>query len=91
MTLCQNNKLTFSLAHVSTDKDSRSRNSSTDNGCAYLGSLGSMMMTHKIDPLHDHTAQGAMASAAIIIVTIVAPAMFTVAVASVLSNDPLPK
>jgi hypothetical protein len=43
-----------------------------------------------IDPLHDHTAQGAMASAAIIIVTIVAPAMFAVAVACIFADDTLP-
>ncbi len=47
-------------------------------------------MTHKIDPLHDHTAKCAMASAAIIIFTIVAPAMFAVAVACIFADDPLP-
>jgi hypothetical protein len=74
MTLCQG-KLTFSLARVSNDKGSKSRNSNTDIDCAFLGSLGSMT-TNKIDLLHYHSAQGAKASAAIIIVTIVAPAIF---------------
>ncbi len=49
------------------------------------------MTTNKIDLLHHHTAQGSEAHTATIIVTIVAPALFTVAVASVLSDDPLPK
>jgi hypothetical protein len=89
MTLCQC-KLAFSLAHVSDDKGSRSINSITDTVCAFLGSLGSMT-TNKIDPLHHHTAQGAKRSAAIIVATIAAPAMLTVAFACVLSGDPLPK
>jgi hypothetical protein len=74
MTLCQG-KLTFSLAHVSNDQSSKSRNSNTDTDCAFLGSLGSMT-TNKIDLLHYHSAQGAIASATIIIVTNVAPAIF---------------
>ncbi len=44
-----------------------------------------------IDPLHHHTAQGAKASAAIIVVTIGAPAMFAVAVARIFADDPLPR
>jgi hypothetical protein len=88
MTLCQS-KLTFSLAHVSDGKGSRSRNSNTDTGCTFLGSLGSMT-TNRIDPLHHQVAQGAEASIAIIMVTIVAPLMFAVAVACVLSDDLFP-
>ncbi len=84
------NKLTLSLANASNEKDSRNRNSNTDTGFTFLGSFGSMI-TNKIDLLHYHSAQGAEVCIAIIIVTIVAPAMFTVAVASVLSDDPLPK
>jgi hypothetical protein len=72
-------KLTFSLAHVSDDKGSRSRKSNTDTGYACLGSLGSM-----IDPIHHHTAQGAKTSTAIIVVTIAAPVMFVVTVACVI-------
>jgi hypothetical protein len=48
------------------------------------------MTTNQIDPLHPQSAQGAIANAAIIIVTIVAPAIFAVAVACVFANDTLP-
>jgi hypothetical protein len=89
MTLCQY-KLNISLAHVSDDKCSRSINSNTDTGCPYLGSLHSMKTNH-IDLLHYHSAQGAIASAAIIVVTIIAPAMLAVNVACIFADDPLPR
>ncbi len=89
MTLCQA-KLTFSLAYVSDDKGSRSINSYADTGCPYFGSLHNMK-TNKIDLLHYHSAQGAIASATIIIFSNVAPAMFAVAVARIFADDTLPK
>ncbi len=89
MTLCQN-KLTLSLANASNEKGSRNRNSNTDTDCTFLGSFGNMI-TNKIDLLHYHSALGDEASIAIIIVTIVAPPIFAVAIACVLSDDLFPR
>ncbi len=49
------------------------------------------MKTNHIDLLHYHSAQGAIASAAIIVVTIIAPAMLAVNVACIFADDPLPR